>query len=63
MCDDKGGEFFTNIPDNRGFRWLRNKIHGQDLGGEYIPGVLDTLARAIEKKEQPGERKFIGEMT
>ena len=63
MCDDRGGEFFVNIPDDRGFKALRETINGIELPmqhGEirFIPGALDAIMDAIERGDDPGEVKF-----
>ena len=58
MFDEHGGELFINVVDNRGFKALRNSIYGHTVGEHYFPGALDTLERALEREDQPGEVAF-----
>lgn len=45
MCDDKGGEFFTQIPDDSGAKKLREKRDA----------ALDAIMLAMDRKDEPGE--------
>lgn len=63
MWDEQGGEFFVNIPDDRGFKALRETINGIELPMEhgeakFVPGALDAIMDAIERNDDPGEVKF-----
>ena len=45
MCDDKGGEFFANIPDDSGFKVMRQRRED----------ALDLIMDAIARGDDPGE--------